>query len=68
MKKEIIRLTESDLHRIVRESVKKALNEIGYEDLGISPEEQYEDEEEFNRAMGFVPNKRRRRANVDFQI
>ena len=27
--KQIIRLTESDLHRIVKESVNKILNEIG---------------------------------------
>ena len=63
--KKLIRLTEQDLHKIVKESVKRALNEIGYEDLGISPEEQYEDEEEFNRAMGFG---KRRRANVDFRL
>ena len=29
MNKKLIRLTESDLHRIVRESVNKVLNEIG---------------------------------------
>ena len=29
MNKKVIRLTESDLHRIVKESVKKILNEIG---------------------------------------
>lgn len=29
MKKQIIRLTEEDLHNIIKESVKKALNEIG---------------------------------------
>lgn len=27
--KKVLRLTESDLHRIIKESVKKALNEIG---------------------------------------
>lgn len=30
----LIRLTESDLHRIVRESVNKVLNEIGDTHLG----------------------------------
>ena len=29
MNKKLIRLTESDLHRIVKESVNKVLNEIG---------------------------------------
>jgi len=28
MKKQIVRLTESDLHKIIKESVKKVLNEI----------------------------------------
>jgi len=28
MKKKLLRLTESDLHRVIRESVKKVLNEI----------------------------------------
>ena len=30
--KQRIRLTESDLHRIIKESVKKVLNEVGYTD------------------------------------
>ena len=34
MNKKLIRLTESDLHRIVRESVNKILNEIGDTHLG----------------------------------
>lgn len=29
MNKKIIRLTESDLHRIIKESVKRVLNEVG---------------------------------------
>lgn len=32
--KNIIRLTESDLHRIVKESVQKILNEVGETDGG----------------------------------
>lgn len=34
MKKQVIRLTEQDLHNIIKESVKKALNEIGDTEKG----------------------------------
>ena len=33
-KKQVIRLTESDLHRVIKESVNKVLNEIGDTDIG----------------------------------
>lgn len=33
-KKQVIRLTESDLHRVIKESVKRALNEIGDTERG----------------------------------
>ena len=41
MDKKLIRLTESDLHRIVKESVRKVINEIGntdkyYGDMGYT--------------------------------
>lgn len=43
MNKKLIRLTESDLHRIVKESVQKILNEADgwqtYDDTNMSPEE-----------------------------
>lgn len=34
MKKKVIRLTESDLKRVISESVKKLINEIGDTDAG----------------------------------
>ena len=34
MNKKLIRLTESDLHRIVKESVKRIMNEVGETDDG----------------------------------
>jgi len=46
MEKKLIRLTESDLHRIVKESVNRILKE-SYP-YGLDPYEWTEDEEEFN--------------------
>ena len=44
MAKKIIRLTESDLHRIVKESVQRVLKES----KSLDPYEWAEDEDEFN--------------------
>ena len=46
MKKQVIRITESDLHKIIKESVKKIIKEW---DRDINPD----DEEEFRRYMGY---------------
>ena len=48
MNKKLIRLTESDLHRIVRESVNRVLNEIG-----DTPYGQYMLGRAANRALGY---------------
>lgn len=40
-KKQVIRLTESDLHNIIKESVKKALNEGSYDMNGNFDAEQH---------------------------
>ena len=45
--KRIIRLTEGDLHRIVKESTNKVLNEVGYEG-------NRQDTEEYNKAIRCV--------------
>ncbi len=43
MSKKVIRLTESDLHRIIENSVKKYINEIGRFDSGLDADEIYGD-------------------------
>ena len=54
MNKKLIRLTEGDLHRIVKESVKKVLNEIGGTPEGqkllgsLHARKQYRDGDESN--------------------
>ena len=45
--KQKIRLTESDLHKIVKESVNRVLNEAGYEG-------NIQDTEEYNKAIRCV--------------
>ena len=47
MDKKLIRLTESDLHKIINESVKNVLNEVGYEG-------NLQDTEEYNKAVRCV--------------
>ena len=47
MNKKLIRLTESDLHKIVKESTNKVLNEAGYEGTR-------QDTEEYNKAITCV--------------
>lgn len=45
--KKIIRLTESDLHRIINESVKRMINEIGDEN-DVEQDDFYDEQEEYN--------------------
>ena len=47
MNKKLIRLTESDLHRIVKESANRVLNEVGYEG-------NLQDTEDYNKAVKCV--------------
>ena len=65
MNKKLIRLTESDLHRIVKESVNKVLNEVsadladraadkGYLRAREKGKYPYVDTDEFNRAEKFL--------------
>ena len=45
MNKKLIRLTESDLHRIVKESVNKVLNEISIDTLKKAQDKAFDDYE-----------------------
>ena len=47
MNKKLIRLTEQDLHRIVKESANRVLNEVGYEG-------NLQDTEDYNKAVKCV--------------
>ena len=50
-----IRLTESDLHRIIKESVKRALNELDYKTLASAGDKAMSQDTSYWREKGYEP-------------
>jgi hypothetical protein len=56
MKKKLIRLTESDLHNIIKESVRTALNELDWKTLANAEEKARNMDTAYYKSQGLTPN------------
>ena len=65
MKKKLIRLTESDLHRIVNRSVKRMINELSYKKLADAAAAAKDRESIFKDWDGYPDRPMRRHYNDD---